>query len=155
MTESVAAVLVLEDSTPKLHLLVGEDLTEKVLAMASDFQRVQVPAAKKASIRLEKAVTAAVRKLDSLMIKGDDCKDDSTFYSKLSTAKVEKLRKARAELKLYVGEYEKHCEGGEASSEVQRANAANMQARVQVVRFGLLAFIFATDIRTDGEAGKP
>ncbi|CAK0841185.1 unnamed protein product [Prorocentrum cordatum] len=145
---SLEAALNAEDSKPKLQPIIA-DMSDKFLDMLASFKNILAPVEMKFNAVVNKRLTAGINKLKTLLV--DDETEDDVIYKKLTTSKVDAMRKIRREL-LEASEQSKA--GGASTSEAVVADELAIQARLQSVRFGFLAFLNAPHIHSQGEEGS-
>ena len=150
MTKSLEAALKLEETKPKMQLVLGADHTESLVKLLQEYANVLTPVRMKSTANLTKAVTSRLRKLKGALAPEVD--DNDKFYNTLCTAKVDSIRLARTELIKAVDDFEAKCPSHQQVSEVQEARREIRAARLQTVRCGLLAFMKVDDIRSDQAA---
>jgi hypothetical protein len=157
VVEALSALLAdLENSKPKMQWMLGTELADKFLSMATDASAILRPIKEKDVEAAMRRASKAIAGLRNLLIDDSAAVSDDAFFEKFTAQKMEKIRKQRAEAKTVVQEARQRHQVCRIPlpEELVSGEAAVDTARRQIVKYGCLALARSTDANTDTEAGK-
>lgn len=157
VVEGISALLAdLESSKPKVQWLLGVELANKFLSLAKDMSATLDPIKEKDSGSAMDIASKAVKNLRSLLADDSAMVSDDSFFAMFSAAKMEKIRRVRADAKAAVIEArQRHLVCGiPLPEELISWEALLGTARRQTVKYGFLALTRSPDAKTNTDTGK-
>lgn len=150
---SLAAVLDLEDTMPKLEWVLGPEMAIRLIAFCRTLQGQLTPKVGAAKAKMMSDISKHYKKLETL-VTHDEEMNDTKFFAKLSVGKVESIRTARSDLGGAVERAQAMFKKLGDPEPAEVANAINLMkiGRCQTVRFGFLSFLKNDQLTSDSEA---
>lgn len=150
--EAIESVQNLEVSKPHLQFVLGDDLTERFVGAVKKMSGILKPIHEDIVKTAVQKATANIKKLQQVVIDESTPLDDDAFYKKCLNANLEAIRIERSLAKSNLDAL-RTCRA-ELPEELKLADPLVAQARFQMIRFGILAFLRRPDLSQPTDKGK-
>ena len=155
VTSGLDAVLTnLDDSKPKLQWALGVEFGGQFLSLVRDMSAIVAPLKEKQLCEAMKKVTKAVKHLSALLAGSSGLADDK-FFSLFTHAKMESVKKARADAKKALVDARLQHEAARVDipEDIVVGDALVVEAHRKTVKYGFLAFVKNPDAMATSSAG--